>query len=417
MTTSSSNSIDRHSLGQIAKIGLGLFILAIIGFVYIPKLFFTYSVNAVVSSKIIRVGAPIDGVLTKNPPPVGTELKAGDVITRIENPTLDKSALGEIQTEYNAVKENVKALTDEKNTLEALRQKLMTGQKEYKENKEKRLRIDLKRAELRHLEMIDSVKQNQIRLDRQEHLVRHGVVTRSRVDTALLSKGRAEKAAEQIKMEMERIRSELESIKKGISIGTDGKGDALYEQTREDELRIRQSDLESKIRREKARMDILSIRLDNEKVRVSKLAASDVKAPSYSVIWRSQVAQNGYVGSKSPVVDLIDCSRVFVEMTVDGAYFEKINVGDPVKVKVIGADHPIDGKVMAIRGGSLAREIAHSTAGTTPLKMDREIQVFVSIDPKDLGTQKGEFCHVGRNAKVVFSNKKAGLLQVVKSLI
>lgn len=412
-----SFSTDRHTFSQIVKISIGLFILAIILVIYIPKLFFTYSINAVVSAKIMRIGSPIDGVLTKAPPPIGTELRKDEIIGKVENPTLDKSTLEELKTEQKSLTANIKAMQEEKNILEKMKQRLQENQNLYKENKIKRLLIDISRYEIKHQELLDSVKQNSIRLNRQEILKNEGIVSQSRVETAFLSKDRAIKAALQVKIEIDRLKSELEAVKNNVYINTDGQSEVMYQEQRMDDIIIRQSDIDSKIRKDTGKLEFVTKRLALEEKRIEQLSSAIVKAPGYSVIWRSQLAEGGYIGAKTPIVDLIDCTKVFIEMTVDERYFDNIKPGDKVKIKLIGSNKKIKGYVSNIRGGALAREIAHSSAGATPVRRDRESQVFINLEEKELEKSTGDFCHVGRNASVVFKGKGAGFLGLLKHII
>ena len=76
------------SWGHIARITFAATLLLIIAFVYLPHLFYTYSITAIVSAPVISITSPIEGILENSPPTMGTEMKAGDVIGVVENLTL-----------------------------------------------------------------------------------------------------------------------------------------------------------------------------------------------------------------------------------------------------------------------------------------------------------------------------------------
>jgi hypothetical protein len=60
------------SIGHITRITFAGLILLTIGFVYLPHLFYTYSITAIVSAPVISITSPIEGVLKDAPPIMGT---------------------------------------------------------------------------------------------------------------------------------------------------------------------------------------------------------------------------------------------------------------------------------------------------------------------------------------------------------
>lgn len=391
---------------QIVRLAFGIGILAIIIVIYFPYLFFTYSSNAVVSARIITLTTPIDGIVSKAPPMAGTELHQGDVIAEFINTTVDRSTVGQLQVEKTSLEERVESLIKEKESLLKLKTELDESKKNFLASREERINYDIKRSEKRHQELIASVNENQRLLTRKKELNKKGVLSTSSLDETFFLADRSTKAADQAKLEMERLIVELNDVKKGIFINQDGRSEVTYQDQRIDEIYIRITDIDSRINEYKARITALNERLRIEKDRLSGLEKSDIRAPEFSVVLRSHVLQGTHIDEKTKVVDIIDCSKVFIDMTIHEGYFEKIKMGERVTVKLRGGLKPIHGKVSSVRGGAVFAEPEKAIAGVVPIRRPHEMQVIIEIDKEDLYESASDFCHVGRSGEVSFDKIK-----------
>jgi hypothetical protein len=95
-----------------------------------------------------------------------------------------------------------------------------------------------------------------------------------------------------------------------------------------------------------------------------------------------------------------------VDTSIHERYFDKIHVGDPATIKLVGGKHVLKGTVQSIRGGSLSEGSTAFLAGATQILRPHEIQVMVKINEKDVEKGKGEFCFMGRTGEVSFDKMK-----------
>ncbi len=387
---------------QLFRITIGLALVALVASVYVPHLFYTYSTNAVVTARLITLDAPIEGIVTLAPPIVGTELEKGDTIAVIENVTIDKSILDNLATEQKGLTEKIEALKNEKETLLNLTAELEKSNRLYSESRKQRLEYDIERAKYRLDELTDTVKQSDVNLQRKQSLFSKGNAAKSNLDSAFFDKERSLKAAEQAKLELDRLTFELSSLQKDVNVDRDGRLDVPYQKQRMDEIKIRNSNIDTQLQEASARLENINARYAAEEDRINKLAKQSIVSQGYVVIWRSKVNQGNYTNAKEEVVQVVDCDHILLDVTLHERYFDKIKPGDKVKVKLTGSNQTILGRVNSIRGGSLRPDAETAMAGVTPIRRQREIEVFVDLDPDDIRKIKGKFCGVGLTAEAVF---------------
>lgn len=391
------------SPGQILRVLIGVSLLILVASVYLPHLFFTYSTNAVVTGRLITLTTPIDGVVTQAPPPIGTELRKNDVIAIIENQTIDRHPLNDLETEQRVYEERIQSLKRERDALLSLYQQLDYNDRLYRSFLKTRIEKDIDKAKYREQELNATNKQSDNQLKRQQSLFSNRYTSKSKLDEAFFGNERSVKAVAQAQEELERILADLNALRSGVYVTPDGRTDVPYQQQRKDEITIRVTTLDSQIQESTARLDSLSARYVSEEERIHQLTKASIVSQKNTVVWRTIATQGNHIDAKTPVVQLVDCSNVYVDMTIHERYFDKIKPGDKASILLTGSTSPIIGTVIAVRGGALRPDAEDDRAGVTPIRRQREIEIMISFDPEDVKSDvKGDFCNVGRTAEVSF---------------
>lgn len=399
--------VSKLSLGHIARIAFAVVLLIIIAFVYLPHLFYTYSITAIVSAPVISISSPIEGILKDAPPIMGTEMKAGHVIGVVENLRFDRWRYDDMSTEMKAVQEKIRALRQEKKELDGIKAELLKSFQEYVSSLEERLKLDIERTQEFLKERGDTVSESKAAYLRKSKLYRKGVVAENQADSAFFNAERATKSAVQTKLELERLQAQLKALQQGIFVNTDGRTDVPYQQQRIHDISMRQHDLDSKIREAEIREAVLKKACALEEARLKKMSEATIKAPFNGVSWRVFSAKGSHVDTTRPLLEMVDCSNVFVDASVHERYFNKIQPGDPATVRLVGDNRVLKGKVQSVRGGSLSESSTAFLAGATQVLRPHEIQVMVKIDEADVEKgSKGDFCYMGRTGEVSFDNMK-----------
>ncbi|MBC8718392.1 HlyD family secretion protein [Ochrobactrum sp. Marseille-Q0166] len=91
------------------------------------------------------------------------------------------------------------------------------------------------------------------------------------------------------------------------------------------------------------------------------LERSSVKAPVNGVITNFSLQPGDYVTAGSPVTALVDTDSFYVSGYFEENKLERINIGDPVVIDVMGSKLKLKGQVEGIAGGIEDRERSDST--------------------------------------------------------
>jgi multidrug resistance efflux pump len=394
------------SIGHITRITFAGLILLTIGFVYLPHLFYTYSITAIVSAPVISITSPIEGVLKDAPPIMGTEIKAGEVIGVVENRRFDRWRLDDMSTEMKGIQEKINAMKQEKEKLELVKADLLNSFKDYTASLEERLKIDIKRAQEYLGERGDTISESKAEYLRKSKLYKKGIVAENQADTAFFNAERATKGAQQTKLDIDRLQAQLKSLQNGIFINIDGRTDVPYQQQRIDDITMRQHDLDSKIREADIREASIKKAVALEEERFKKMSEAVVKAPFNGVTWRVFGAKGAHVDTTRPIVEMVDCSKVFVDTSIHERYFNKIKPGATASIKLVGENRVLKGKVQSVRGGSLSESSTAHLAGATQILRPHEMQVMISIDEKEVENNVNDFCFMGRTGEVSFDKMR-----------
>lgn len=400
------NKPHKFSPSQILRISVGIGLLIIVGVIYIPYALFTYSSHAVVSARIVTLTTPIDGMVAKAPPPAGTELHAGDVIAKFVNTTVDRSTVGQLNVEKASLERLIQGLNQQKINLNKFVKELEGNKIKYTDARKSQSNYEIDQAKKRYEELLASVSENSRLLNRRQHLYKSGNMSVTNLDNTFFSTERATKSAEQAKTEWDRLMAERKNLDNDIFVNQDGRSEVIYHDQRRDEIRISIEEIDARLGENESRLVAINERIRIEESRLSGLEAREIVASGNSVILHSYIMEGSHVDEKTKIVDIIDCSKVFVDATINGMYFEKIKIGERVDVTLEGTPKKLHGTVIHLRGGATFAEPEKNIAGVAPLRRPHEMQVLIQIDPDDLYNTAQDYCYVGRTAEVIFNGMR-----------
>jgi multidrug resistance efflux pump len=159
-------------------------------------------------------------------------------------------------------------------------------------------------------------------------------------------------------------------------------GDLVSSETRE-QSRVKVQRLEANLRHAKAQLAMA--RLDLER--------AQVRAPFDGVVTNLELLPGDYAKAGSPIFALISTSSVRVEGYFEETKLDKIHIGDPVEVTLMGDPRTVLGHVESIAGGIEDRDNASSQrllANVNPtfnwVRLAQRVPVRVALDnvPSDM---------------------------------
>lgn len=391
------------SKAQVFRVSVGLSILLLALWIYVPRIVFLQSVSAVVTARLSTITAPIPGVVKTVAPAFGTLYARGDQLIELENTTLDRIKLQELFIEENGLDERIRALHQERDNLNAMRADIEQSVKKYRRSVAERLEIEIQRMYSKRDELDASVANAKTEFDLKEHMGKKGYVNMAKVTSARYSWQKSLDAVAQTDQEIVRMIRELHDIKMGIFVHMGGRTEVPYQEQRLDEITFRLDDMESKIRELTARLASTRAARKAEENRVENLTKMTIPMPVKGVVWRTFVQKGAFVDKNQPLVEFADCSKQYMDIALPERHFDKVKPGQSVKIRLVGLDRKLSGVVESVRGGSIDSRTAAFFVGDNGIRRAQEIQVVVRINDKELTETSGNFCHIGRNGTVFFN--------------
>lgn len=173
--------------------------------------------------------------------------------------------------------------------------------------------------------------------------------------------------------------------------------DAPYGDQQRDRLLLRRQELESVAADAEARLAELAVQIAAEEERLARASAFDAVLPASTVVWSQPAPKGTTVAPGSSLIELADCRRRYVEVTLPERRMEAVLPGETVQVRLIGGSAWLDGRVASVAGAAARRDGAMLAAN--PDKDARELTVRVALPPPASLARR---CDVGRLAEVRF---------------
>nr|MCU0624400.1 HlyD family efflux transporter periplasmic adaptor subunit [Gemmatimonadaceae bacterium]MCU0636526.1 HlyD family efflux transporter periplasmic adaptor subunit [Gemmatimonadaceae bacterium] len=180
-----------------------------------------------------------------------------------------------------------------------------------------------------------------------------------------------------------------------------GAMDVPYSQQRTDELVMQLAALRSEITIARAELRSLAAGATTDVADSTEVGTVAVRAVADGVVWSTRHTRGAHVAKGTTVVTLIDCTRLYLDATISPRAQDRVVPGATVQVRFAGTHTALTGVVAYVRGGGV-REDELSAARLTQLNRDNDSHAIIRIDADAAGARPGNFCQVGRSAKVVF---------------
>jgi multidrug resistance efflux pump len=358
----------------------------------------TVTASAVVNAPVIRIASPFDGRVVEAPPARGVAVRPGDTLVRVEATEHDGGPLTELRTKLAASQRQLAAVAGHAKALTAVRGELKARMESYRTGAIARLAAQLKEAGALHNIYKARLAQSGDALDRQQQLKTRGYASQANFDAASASANIARNDVAASAARLERIRVELDTARKGVFV--DGRDDVPYSQQRDDEIMLRLLDLNARSKSLQATIHDLQEQIAVESKRVASAETFRQTASVTGLVWDAASPKGMPVRAGDPLVNLLDCSRPYLEVALDEKASAGIHAGDRVRVRMPGVDAALNATVRGLRGARIP-----SGDGSDDASADATGgQVIVLVDlpnATDTVSMKA-FCNVGRVAKVTF---------------
>jgi multidrug resistance efflux pump len=359
------------------------------------------SIAGVVNAPLITVVSQLDGHVAGDVMQRGAALRAGETIATVVNQHADnrtamdlKGALNEAHQQLAALRANIDDLNRLKADLEKRSQNYRAAWIDHVTKAVTEEEAVLASARVLTRQTADALK-------RGTSLVAKGAVSVANFDDLSYVHQRARSTEAQAEATLARRQSDLVSAKAGIVLSDGNWSDVPYSSQRLDEINIRLAELDKDKAVLTAKIAEIEAKHAAEEARIARLSREPLAAPVDGVVWRSTIATDAAVVRSAPLMEIVDCTHVYVEATARERFFESLQAGRQVRVQLAGSNKEIPGIIREVVGPGAALTTTSNVA-VMRHSTGTEAQLIVDLDRSAMPPTAGSMCNVGRSATVYF---------------
>lgn len=390
---------------RLVRLAVGLGIVLLAAWAYLPDLLFPISSNAVINGHVVTLRAPIGGEVLALPAAAGRPVAKDEVLIRLGNPRIDDSRLMALRAEQATLREKIATIQRELAQLRGLEQRLAGDSDQYRDAVNARYEALLAEAEARLTARRAVADEASSALKRQQTLYSKRLTSLAALDAAARAESVARAELHEAERAVERLRIEQRSAAQGIYFG-DGYNNVPYTRQRSDEIQLRAQTLQSELSDARIRLKETEGQTALEQRRLGRLESAALAAPAAGRIWLPLAAQGEYVSAGAPLLQILDSSRLFLMVSLDERHFDDIAVGDLAEIDLVGVPKPLEGRVERVQGNEAKVDDSVLAVAPPPLK-PREFLVVVTLDMRGFADSSTAYNYVGRRAKVSFHKAPA----------
>lgn len=380
----------------VLVLGAGL-LLAALGVVI--HLLTTRARDAVVDADFIELTSPIEGKLVRLQVDVGSAVRAGQPLARLQNPNASEADVRQLQTALITARARLEQAEQE---LAEQRSQTLSFQQDARAQRQLDVArssndLDQLRAELARERNELAFSQRDVK--RQEELYRAGAVAQNVVDRARTA---AANNSDQVRAIEARIRAQtnrIQAASRNLSL----------DQTRSDtdpaprlqQARLRLARLQGEQAAAMHQVQGLQSQLTSAERRYRQQSDLWLEAPINAVVWQLQARSGDSLRPQQKVMRLINCASRWITTYVSESDLKRLRIGSRARIDLLGEDLDLRGQVDLIRSGVGRLSGDDDEPTPLPINLARESQVRVRID-RDLPAPARKLCFVGYSARVIF---------------
>jgi len=362
--------------------------------------------NAVLSSQITMLRAPIEGYVTTGELAAGQSVERSSVLETILNARPDDTALADLEGDLKRLVRQREAAHLQQNALSTLLAELDNRAAVGNAAQVSRIsaNIDLYREKTASAETHrDQMKRD---YERKVALLNSGNAAIADVDHVRSAFVAATQEAAAALAAMQGEISSRDAARNGVLVAP-GSNDVTYSIQRADEIRILLTQIERSITDLDAAADQAREKLLNHQ-RHEQTEASII-APISGIIWKVGVLNGERVSAGDIALELVDCGHAFVMASIPQYRIPDVSLGMEAHFKFVGETSGRVARVVSVESGGLTERTERFAAIPNP---EKEPSAIVTLSPLSLPNTASE-CLVGRTARVLLPLKEGTLLDAL----
>lgn len=392
-------------------------LLLVVGMAMLPRMTSYVSISALVNAPLVSVSAPFDGEIERPSKPVAQAIFKGDLLFSLKNSRYQRSELQSFEAELNSVSGEIVGLKKQLDDLGRLqidlikrRDAKIAARRLWFEPRLDEAKWSIARAEAQHIQAADVY-------ERILQLSTKGNVREFDLIEALADRDKAAADLELERAHLRRMEVEEASLdgSPGVNMASDDFDQIEY---RIDEIAIRSADLDARLLALQSRRASLKTQISRSSIESMRRETFSPIATTSGIVWNASLLTGSPVSDGERIIEVLDCSRRFLEVILPERHFEKVPVGTKAFVKLKGSTETFSAEVIAAYGSG-ARPNRAMQAASPRIDIVNGIRVIVArFGEVDLLSEQAvrTFCDVGRAAEVRFETKETVITGAVSAV-
>jgi multidrug resistance efflux pump len=392
----------RHRLETLIRsrgmrLGLAFLLISVGSWSLLPYAVYNVSPSAFVNADIVRIAAPISGVLTEDLPRKGEIVSSASTTRLITSVTNDRSSLVDAEHQYEMAKAKASLSATQIAELEAADSALAKRTRDYQAAVRNRFERVLRETALELIACRREQDVRRIAMMEAEKMARNQLLAAVRLNTIKGDFYRAEQACHALSAREQELKSERDATLSGTYI-QDGVGTPFSEQERS-RLLLRRQELQRNLLDASSLMNQLSAKTPAIRSHFESLEHYAVKLPDGFMVWSVLANPGTAVVEGQAILELADCRHPFLVAEFPERSLASIRMGSGADFRLVGDNHWQKGVVRRIRG-SAARRDDSLFAASMPNPKEHAIAVEIAMPENARQSEAGLSCDIGRLAEV-----------------
>jgi multidrug resistance efflux pump len=369
--------------------------------------------NAVISTNLVSLRAPIEGIVSGLPKRAGSMVTQGSLIAHIVNPLADDQRLIDLREHQTRVEAELEAADGNRAALSDLRNELARREAVHTKANSERLASLVDEAEKTLAALIVKQTQAQDDVDRRLPLEASDSIAKAEMHKfrSALEVARQDVAAQTARLAA--LRTEAEAAAQGVLTGAAGGSDRSYSAQRADEVAIELSTLDKTIATLAAEEKETKSRLEAEQKRIDLLRKADIVAPAAGMIWKLGAADGERLSTGDMAAEIVDCNAPFLLAAIPQDRFSDVEVGGVAQFRLSGERSERMGTVVSVTGhGDLGQGVHYAVL---PLDEPSTVIATIALPPAaDTASENGpQECLIGRSVRVLLPANGGGFVDQI----
>jgi len=358
--------------------------------------------EAYVNAPLLRIASPIAGTVTADLPPVGSYLPTPRTLRLVTARSVDDDPLGALLGQAAALRAALDLARRQQDDLAAADRLLGVRARAFAAASVRRLVAGTAAARADAAACGAEAAEAQARLARVTVLSRKGFAANATVDAAEASARTTAARCAAFAARAEMAAGDTLAARTGLYVN--GTIDTPYAEQQRDRLLLRRQELTTTAVDAVARLSELDLRIAAERRSLARAGSYEAVVPANTVVWQVSASPGASVAPGAPILDVADCARRFVAVSLPERRTETVRAGQAVRIRLIGGDGWQTGRVVGTVGSAARRDVA-MVAAAEPDRDGRALTVEVAlpaVGPTAGAAGAARRCDIGRLAEVRF---------------